>query len=101
MKNGVLDQGQSGIAVHLEFHRSSVSVEEITKQSNKLERLSRSGGGCYVLGLAAGQGHHLLLDRLPANEGRRGRYHYTRQGVPPQGTSGSRCRGQESPQHSG
>jgi hypothetical protein len=32
------------------------------------ERLSRSGGGCYVLSLAAGQGHHLLLDRLPANE---------------------------------
>ena len=25
-------------------------------------------GGRYVLGLAAGQGHHLLLDRLPANE---------------------------------
>jgi hypothetical protein len=35
---------------------------------NKPERLSRSGGGCYVLGLAAGQGHHLLLDRLSANE---------------------------------
>jgi hypothetical protein len=45
-----------------------VSAEEITKQSNKPERLSRSGGGCYVLSLAAGQGHHLLLDRLPANE---------------------------------
>jgi hypothetical protein len=68
MKNGILGQGQSGLAVHSEFHRSSVSTEEITKQSNKLDRLSRSGGGCYVLGLAAGQGHHLLLDRLPANE---------------------------------
>jgi hypothetical protein len=68
MKNGVLCQGQSGLAVYPEFHRSSVSVEEITKQSNKPERLSRSGGGCYVLGFAAGQGHHLLLDRLPANE---------------------------------
>jgi hypothetical protein len=68
MKNGVLCQGQSGLAVHPEFHRSSVSVEEITKQSNKPERLSRSGGGCYVLGFAAGQGHHVLLDRLPANE---------------------------------
>jgi hypothetical protein len=68
MKNGVLCQGQSGLAVHPEFHRSSVSAEEITKQSNKPERLSRSGGGCYVLGLAAGHGHHLLLDRLPANE---------------------------------
>jgi hypothetical protein len=65
MKNGVLCQGQSGLAVHPEFRRSSVSTEEITKQSNKLERLSRSGGGCYVLGLAAGQGHHY---RLPANE---------------------------------
>jgi hypothetical protein len=31
MKIGVLCQGQSGLAVHLEFHRSSVSVEEITK----------------------------------------------------------------------
>jgi hypothetical protein len=68
MKNKILCQGQSGLVVHPEFHRSSVSAEEITKQSNKPERLSRSGGGCYVLGLAAGQGHHLLLDRLPANE---------------------------------
>jgi hypothetical protein len=68
MENRVLDQGQSGLAVHSEFHCSSVSAEEITKQSNKSERLSRSGGGYYVLGLAAGQGHHLLLDRLPANE---------------------------------
>jgi hypothetical protein len=67
MKNGVLCQGQSGLAVHPEFHHSSVSAEEITKQSNKPERLSQSGGGCYVLGLAAGQVHHLLLDRLPAN----------------------------------
>jgi hypothetical protein len=54
IENGVLGQGQSGLAVHLEFHRSSVSAEEITKQSNKPERMSRSGGGCYVLGLAAG-----------------------------------------------
>jgi hypothetical protein len=68
MENEVLGQGQSGLAVHSEFHRSSVSVEEITKQSNKSDRLSRSGGGFYVLDLAAGQGHHLLLDRLPANE---------------------------------
>jgi hypothetical protein len=67
MKNGVLCQSQSELAIHPEFHHSSVSTEEITKQSNKPERLSRSGGGCYVLGLAAGQGHHLLLDRLPAN----------------------------------
>jgi hypothetical protein len=68
MKNEVLGQGQSGLAVHSEFHRSSISAEEITKQSNKPERLSQSDGVCYVLGLAAGQGHHLLLDRLPANE---------------------------------
>ena len=31
MKNGVLCQGQSGLAVHPELHRSSVSAEEITK----------------------------------------------------------------------
>ena len=68
MEDGVLCQGQSGLAVHPELHRSSVSAEEITKQSSEPERLSRSGGGRYVLGLAAGQGHHLLLDRLPANE---------------------------------
>jgi hypothetical protein len=68
MKNGVLCQGQSGLTIHPEFHRSSVSAEEITKQSNKSERLSRSGGGCYVLSLTAGHGHHLLLDRLLANE---------------------------------
>jgi hypothetical protein len=53
MENRVLGQGQSGLAVHSEFHRSSVSVEEITKQSNKPDRLSRSGGSCYVLGLVA------------------------------------------------
>jgi hypothetical protein len=29
MKNEVLCQGQSGLAVHPEFHRSSVSAEEI------------------------------------------------------------------------
>jgi hypothetical protein len=68
IKSGVLCQDQSGLAVHPEFHRSGVSAEKITKQSNKSERLSRSDGGCYVLSLAAGQGHHLLLDRLPANE---------------------------------
>jgi hypothetical protein len=31
MKNKILGQGQSGLAVHSEFHRSSVSTEEITK----------------------------------------------------------------------
>jgi hypothetical protein len=31
MKNEVLGQGQSGLVVHSEFHRSSVSTEEITK----------------------------------------------------------------------
>jgi hypothetical protein len=45
-----------------------VSPEEITEQSSQPERLSRSSGRRYVLGLAAGHGHHLLLDRLPANE---------------------------------
>jgi hypothetical protein len=40
MKNEVLCQGQSGLVVHPEFHRSSVSAEDITKQSNKPERLS-------------------------------------------------------------
>jgi hypothetical protein len=68
MKNEVLCQGQSRLAIHPGFHHSSVSAEEITKQSNKPERLSQSGVGCYVLSLAAGQGHHLLLDRLPAIE---------------------------------
>jgi hypothetical protein len=68
MKNEVLCQGQNRLTVHPEFHRFSVSAEEITKQSNKSQRLSRRGGGCYVLDLTAGQGHHLLFDRLPANE---------------------------------
>jgi hypothetical protein len=40
IKNRVLYQGQSGLAVHPEFHRSSVFTEEITKQSNKSECLS-------------------------------------------------------------
>jgi hypothetical protein len=68
IEHGVLGQRQSGLTVHPEFHHSSVSPEEITEQSSKLERLSRSGGGRYVLGLADRHGHHLLLDRLPANE---------------------------------
>jgi hypothetical protein len=62
MKNGVLCQGQSRLVVHHEFHCFCVSTEEITKQSNKPELLSRSGGCCYILSLTAGQGHHLLLD---------------------------------------
>jgi hypothetical protein len=45
MKNRVLCQGQSGLAVHSEFHRSSISDDEITKQSNKPERLSQSDRG--------------------------------------------------------
>ena len=45
MEDGVLCQGQSGLAVHPELHRYSVSAEEITKQSSEPERLSRSGGG--------------------------------------------------------
>jgi hypothetical protein len=40
MKNGVLCQGQSRLTVHPEFHCSSVSAEEITKQSNEPERVS-------------------------------------------------------------
>jgi hypothetical protein len=40
MKNRVLCQGQIRLAAHPEFHRSSVSADEITKQSNKPERLS-------------------------------------------------------------
>jgi hypothetical protein len=68
IKNGVFYHGQSRLVVHPKFHRSSVSAEEITKQSNKSERLSRRGGGCYVFGLAAGYGHHLLLDRLLVDE---------------------------------
>ena len=62
MENRVLCQSQSGLAVHPELHRFSVSAEEITKQSSEPERLSRSCGSRYVLGLAARQGHHLLLD---------------------------------------
>jgi hypothetical protein len=68
MENGVLCQGQSGLAVHSEIPHSSVSAEEITEQSSEPDRLSRSGGGRDVLGLTAGQSYHLLLDRLPADE---------------------------------
>jgi hypothetical protein len=68
IKNGILCQGQSELTVHPEFHHSTVSAEEITKQLNKPERLSQNGGGCYVLSLTTEQGHHLLLNRLSANE---------------------------------
>jgi hypothetical protein len=40
MEHGVIGQRQSGLAVHLKFHCSSVSPEEITEQSSKPERLS-------------------------------------------------------------
>jgi hypothetical protein len=62
MENGVLRQGQSGLAVHSELHRSSVSAKEITEQSSEPHRLSRSSGGRDVLSLAAGHGRHLLFD---------------------------------------
>src|SRR4051812_7699620 len=62
VEHGVLRQGQSGLAVHHELHCGSVSTEEITKKSSKPEGLSAGSGGRYVLGLAAGHGHHLLLD---------------------------------------
>jgi hypothetical protein len=53
MENMVLCQGQSEQSVHSKLH---------------CDRLSRSSGGRDVLGLAAEQSHHLLLDRLPADE---------------------------------
>jgi hypothetical protein len=56
------------LVVHPAFHHSSVSTEEISKQSSKPKRLSRSDGGRFVLGLAVGHGHHMLLDRLQVNE---------------------------------
>jgi hypothetical protein len=40
LEHGVLGQSQSRLAVHTEFHCSSVSTEEITKQASKTERLS-------------------------------------------------------------
>jgi hypothetical protein len=67
MEHEVRGQRQCRLAIHLEFHRCRVSLEEITEQSSQPERLSRSGGGRYVLSLAAGHGHHLLLDRLSAD----------------------------------
>ena len=62
VEHGVLCQGQGGLAVHQELHRSGVLNEKITKQSSEPERPSAGGGGRYVLSLTAGQGHHLLLD---------------------------------------
>jgi hypothetical protein len=40
MEHGVLGQRQGGLAVHPEFHCSNVSLEEITEQTSKPERLS-------------------------------------------------------------
>jgi hypothetical protein len=40
MEHRVLGQRQGGLAVHLEFHCSNVSPEEITKEASKPERLS-------------------------------------------------------------
>ena len=68
VENGVPCQGQSGLAVHHQLHCSSITTKEITKQSSEPERLRAGCGGRYVLSLAAGQGNHLLLDRLPAHE---------------------------------
>jgi hypothetical protein len=52
----------------LELHRSRC----LCRGDHQVVERSRSPwpnhGGRYVLGLADGQGHHLLLDRLPADE---------------------------------
>jgi len=67
MEDWILRQGQGGLAVHPELHCLCVSAKEITKQPSQPQSLSRSGSGCDVFCLAAGQSHHLLLDRLPAD----------------------------------
>ena len=40
VENRILCQGQSGLVVHPELHRFSVSAVKITKQSSEPERLS-------------------------------------------------------------
>jgi len=68
MEDGVLRQGQGGLAIHPELHCFCVSAQEIAQQPSQSESLSRSGSGSDVLRLATGQIHHLLLDQLPANQ---------------------------------
>jgi len=68
MEDRVLRQGQGGLAVHPELQCFYVSTQEISQQPRQPESLSRSGSGSDVLCLATGKGHHLLLDRLPADQ---------------------------------
>ena len=68
MEDGVLRQGQGGLAVHLELHCFCISAQEIAQLSSQPESLSQSGVGSDVLHLATRQSHHLLLDRLPADQ---------------------------------
>jgi hypothetical protein len=68
MEDGVLCQGQGRLAVHPELHCFCVPTQKIAQQPSQLESLSRSGCGSDVLRLATGQSHHLLFDRLPADQ---------------------------------
>jgi hypothetical protein len=68
IEDGVLCQGQGGLAVHPELYCFSVSAQEITQQLSQPESLSQNGCGSDVLHLATGQSHHLLLERLQADQ---------------------------------
>jgi len=59
---------RGGLAVHPELHCFCVSAKEIAQQPNQPESPIQSGSGSDVLRLATGQSHHLLLDRLPADQ---------------------------------
>jgi len=43
-------------------------AQQVTQQSSQLESLSGSGGGGDVLCFTVGERHHLLLDRLLADQ---------------------------------
>jgi hypothetical protein len=68
MEDGDFRQGQGGLAVHLELYCFSVSAQVIAQQPSQPESLSSSGCGNNVLHLATRQSHHLLLDRLQADQ---------------------------------
>jgi hypothetical protein len=58
----------AGFAIHPVLHYFGIYTKEITKQSSQPDRLHRSGSSGDVLCLTSRQSHHLLLDRLLADE---------------------------------
>jgi hypothetical protein len=68
LEDMILCWSQRRLSVHPHVHCFSISTKKIAEKPRELERMIRSETGADLLGLTAGQGHHLLLDGMPTEE---------------------------------